>query len=58
MTRGATSGFVLLGLMAVGERAMTKWQLKKQMDITLKMQEFQLQSELRELKNARPGTSG
>ena len=55
MMRGASSGFILLGLMGIGERAMMKYQLKKQMDIKLKVQEYQIQSELKELKSRRPG---
>lgn len=53
--RGASSGFVLLGLMGVAERAMTKNQVKKQREFEIKMDEFQLQMQLKEAKESQPG---
>lgn len=53
--RGALGGFVLLGVMGLGERAYSKYQLKNSIDLKNKMQEYQIQMELKQLKKTRPG---
>jgi hypothetical protein len=56
MQRGAMSGFVFLGVMGVGERVYTKYNLSKQFDLVVKTKEHQIEKELSSIKRQRPGS--
>jgi hypothetical protein len=55
MMRGAFGGFVILGLMALGEQAMNKHRLKQEIELKNFVREYQIQRELRQLKESYPG---
>jgi hypothetical protein len=58
MMRGAFGGFVILGLMALGEQAMNKHRLKQEIELKNFVREYQIQRELRQLKESYPGNWG
>lgn len=58
MLRGFMSGFVLLGIMGIGERIMTKHQLGQQTEFMVKRKEFEYERELLQMKRMRPDLMG
>jgi hypothetical protein len=55
MQRGAVSGFVLLGLMGLGEKVLNKYQHRKMILFNQKVEEFKYQMMLYHKKMQNPG---